>query len=214
MFTIDLLKGHGVPIKSKPGGTFLIAISFIVPVALASVVVGKYLHNRIVISTQKELLEMRQTKIEELAPQHKLLQSIKQQKAVLDACREEVADVIHWQIQWSPLLQALLEHLPDSAAITELEARKRLVTKKVPYRKSPEHLIPVRIPERVLAVSFQFDASEQDDTDELVNEFCHQLLNAHLPATKINDVQPAVTTVDEKHISYLLECKFGSFERL
>ena len=45
MFTIDLLKGQGIPIKSRPTGIAISAAAVAVPVIIAIVMLGFYLRN-------------------------------------------------------------------------------------------------------------------------------------------------------------------------
>ena len=57
MLTIDLLKGRGIPIKSKPGGTALLAITIAMPIVAAFVLLGDYMHGRIILLMHEESLE-------------------------------------------------------------------------------------------------------------------------------------------------------------
>ena len=56
MFTIDLLKGHGIPIKSKPEGIAIAVATFTVPLVIAIVMFGFCLHTRIIMSIQKQAI--------------------------------------------------------------------------------------------------------------------------------------------------------------
>lgn len=134
MFTIDLLKGRGVPIKTKPGGVYLVAISFIVPVILAAIIFGNYLHNRILMTTYKSDLERADKGIKDLAPDIRLQKLLERRKNKLEACREEVADVINWHIQWSAVLQALVENIPKTVILDELKTHSDSEKKNVPER--------------------------------------------------------------------------------
>ena len=208
MFTIDLLKGLGVPIKSKPGGRFLVAFSFIVPVVFASVVFGNYLHNRIVIVSQKEQLENYEIKISDLRTQLEFREEAKQQRNDLHACRKELADSIHRQVQWSPVLEALLQNLPESAIVEQLEVKSQAVSRKVLLRGSLEETINITIPKRTLETSIRLDA--QDNADEMVEDFTYQLYYSPLLAGKINDVAVVERIADERSdtILYKIYCIF------
>ncbi len=54
MFTIDLLKGEGVPVKSGPGGITIAVVTLVVPIVIAIVMLGLYLSNIINISVQTQ----------------------------------------------------------------------------------------------------------------------------------------------------------------
>jgi len=208
MFTIDLLKGHGVPIKSKPGGRFLVAFSFIVPVVFASVVFGNYLHNRIVIVAQKGQAKNYKLKIAELRTQLEFREATKQQKNVLNSCRRELVEAIRRQTQWSPVLLALLQSLPETAILEHLEVKSQSVTKKVPRRDFPGETINISVPKRTLEIKLSLNA--QDDTDEMVENFRYQLNYSPLLAGKIDDIAVVEQTAEERTetIVYKIECVF------
>ena len=54
MFTIDLLKGQGIPIKRRPWGVAIAALAFVVPILVAMVMFGFYISNGIVIRVTKQ----------------------------------------------------------------------------------------------------------------------------------------------------------------
>ena len=54
MFTIDLLKGQGIPIKSRPEGIVIAAVTLAVPIIIAVIIFSFYLNNSIVISIQRQ----------------------------------------------------------------------------------------------------------------------------------------------------------------
>ena len=58
MFTIDLLKGESVPAKSSPEGIAVVAVTFVVPIIIAMVMVSFYLSNIINISVQKQEVKL------------------------------------------------------------------------------------------------------------------------------------------------------------
>ena len=54
MFTIDLLKGQGLPVRTKPQGVAIFVATFAVPVLAAILMVGYYVRNGVIISIQKQ----------------------------------------------------------------------------------------------------------------------------------------------------------------
>jgi hypothetical protein len=46
MFKIDLLKGQGVPVKSRPESIAITAVALVVPIVIAFVMLGYFLQNR------------------------------------------------------------------------------------------------------------------------------------------------------------------------
>ena len=63
MFTIDLLKGTGIPLQSSPGRTVLRAVPFLVPALLVLGLLGHYAYNQTLLGTKQENLERMQARI-------------------------------------------------------------------------------------------------------------------------------------------------------
>lgn len=207
MYHIDLLKGYGVPIKSKPGGIYLIAFSFIVPVALTAVVAGNYLHNRILIKSHVNVIEKCEAKIEELAPRTALRRQIEQYKDSLLLCQDEAADVIPWHMQWSGILAELASSMPESMTLDKLEAKKGIsAAKRVPSRRIENKMIEVSIPVTVLNMLFYVPAG--NDADEMVKEYIQQLRYTSKLADKIKDILPVGSRTDETNNLIYYEFQF------
>ncbi len=83
MFTIDLLKGEGIPARSRPEGIVTIAIAIIVPVAIAIAMLGIYFSNRVVINVQKREISNYDQKIAGLSDAMKMHRFYKQQKSTI-----------------------------------------------------------------------------------------------------------------------------------
>ncbi|MBN1764863.1 MAG: hypothetical protein JW860_06365 [Sedimentisphaerales bacterium] len=208
MFDVDLLKGHGVPIKSKPGGTFLVAISFIVPVAIASVLLGNYLRNRIILYTQNQMIQDYNSKISHMEARLKNHELAQKHKETLIACCEEVGDVVHLYTQWTPVLLTLIEYMPDKLKLDQLTIKKNDIKINVPSRKNPDVSIPIVVPRRTMEIHFH--GNIQDDLQDLVNEFRYNMRFATMAKAKILDILPGSTIVDEKNntIHYTFDCIF------
>ena len=201
MFRLDLLGGRGVPIKTKPGGVYLIAISFIVPVTLTAVVLGNYLHDRILVTTYRDDLRRENDRIEDLTPEMHQRQLLEQRKSKLNACREELADVIHWNVQWSPVLQALAEHIPESVILDKLEVTRSQEYQKVPRRYMPEKTIRIMVPKRELVIKFHADARQ--DNRDLVPNLIYQLRYSPFLIDKFENIVPGPQNRDEEnHIDH------------
>ena len=71
MFTIDLLKGKGVPAKTRPRNIAVGAAVVAVPVIIAIAMFSLYLRNKVVISIQKDAVANFKTKISDTNTQHR-----------------------------------------------------------------------------------------------------------------------------------------------
>ena len=187
MFSVDLLKGRGVPIKTKPGGVYLVAISFIVPVTLASIVLGNYLQNRILLATYQNYYNKAEHGIEEFTNDLQERKLLEKQRDTLRYSRGELADVINWNVQWTPVIQILVDNLPDSMVLDKMEAIKSSDTKTVPKRYNPDKTEKISVPKRELTV--QFHASAQDENHNLVTKLQSDLYYSLLPLNTVEKIE-------------------------
>jgi Tfp pilus assembly protein PilN len=136
MFTIDLLKGRGIPEKSGgPEGVAVAVVGIAVPVIIAIAVFGYYLRGRIIMSVQKQSIINYEAKTNELADVVKLQKKYEEEKNIYNSCLSEVSSSIGRHTPWSPVLVTLIENMPDSIVLTKLDVKQRSVKKKVPQRR-------------------------------------------------------------------------------
>ncbi len=67
MFTIDLLKGQGIPMKSSPGGIAIAAVAVAAPMTIAIIMFGFYLNDRTQVSTKEQEIVRCQAEIDKLS---------------------------------------------------------------------------------------------------------------------------------------------------
>lgn len=124
MYTIDLLKGQGRPVRTKPQGVAIFAATFTVPILVAMLMVGFYVHNEVVISVNKQNVITFDNQTQRLADAVKTKIASEKTKTEINACLADVSTSIQKHIQWSPILVTLAENLPDSVILTKLEVRQ------------------------------------------------------------------------------------------
>ena len=130
MFAIDLLKGQGRPARTKPQGVAIFVATFAVPILVAILMAGYYYRNKVVISVYKQDVAGYITLTDRLADALKLKESREKEKSAINGCLVDVADSIGRHTQWSPVLVAIVENLPDSVIINSLEVRQSSITRK------------------------------------------------------------------------------------
>jgi hypothetical protein len=209
MFTIDLLKGQGIPIKSQPEGIVVTAATFAVPFIIAIVMFGFYLSNRIIISVQKQEIANYEVKIDELSGAVELQKSFEQEKGVINSCLSEVSSSFERHAQWSPVLVTLVKNMPDSMVLTKLEVKHDSVRRKVPRKDDPQKTIDVSVPVRTLQMNVS--GSPQQNSDKAVKNFRESLLLSALLRPKLEDIrvsQKSDTLDGQDVVSYEIDCVF------
>jgi len=194
MFTIDLLKGQGIPIRSGPWGVVIAATAFTVPIFVAMVMLGFYLGDRIVISTKKQAIVNYEGYI------NKLSDAVKLQESLSSAGKHT---------QWSPILATVAENMPDSMVLTRLEVKQRFANKKVPQKDDPTKMMDVSVPASTLQMSVS--GKSQANNDKAVKDFKDRLRLSALLAPKLEDIvvsQKSDTFEGQDVVSYDIDCIF------
>ena len=114
MITIDLLQGQGVPIKSKPGEVALAAAPFLILAVLALVMVSGYFGNRVRLKLQQKALSNCELKIEEVSLARQFLSDVDAEHRSINDHLREISRAVVSHMQWSDILTAVTESLPES----------------------------------------------------------------------------------------------------
>jgi Tfp pilus assembly protein PilN len=209
MFKIDLLKGQGIPAKSRPESIAIVAVAFAVPVITAIVMFGFYLSDRIVMSVQEQRIANYEANIGKLSDAAELQKSFEREKKAIRSCLSEVSSTIGRHTQWSGILATLVRNMPDSMVLTRLEAKRRSVKRKVPKKNEPGKTIDVSVPVRTLQMSIS--GSPDYNCDKAVKDFRNRLRFSSLLGPKLEDIrvsQKSDTLEGRDVVSYEIDCIF------
>lgn len=209
MFTIDLLKGQGVPVRVGPWGLVITAMGFAVPIFAALIMLGFYLGDRIVISSRRQAIVNCEKYIEKLSDAVKLHESFEREKNSINNCLAEAVSSASRHTQWSPILATIVESLPDSMVLTRLEVKERSANKKVPQQGDPNTMIEVSVPASTLQMGVS--GRSESNSDRAVKDFKDRLRLSALLAPKLEDIvisQKADTFEGEEVVSYEIDCIF------
>ena len=209
MFTIDLLKGEGIPVKSGPGGITIAVVTLVVPIVIAIVMLGLYLSNIINISVQKQEVVRYDKKIDKLSDALEMQKSFEEKKSIYSNSLSEVSSSIGRHTQWSPVLAVLLKSMPDSIVLTKLEVKQDSVRKKVPQKDNPKKMTNISIPIRTLRINVC--GSPQSNSDRAVRNFGYRLRSSALLEPKLKDIKVSQgfdTFENQDVVSYEIACIF------
>jgi hypothetical protein len=211
MFTIDLLKGQGIPIKSGPERLLFAAATAAGPGIAVIILLGMYLSSAAAISVHRQGIVGYDEKIarpelvEALAGQKRF----EQNKSLIQGCLQEVSTVIGRHAQWSPVLQTVVEYMPDSVVLTKLEVKQESVKQRCPKNDDPEQTVEVSIPVRKLQMSVS--SNTKLGCDQAVRDFRDRLLLSPVLGPKLENIK--VEQSDDKLdgrqvVSYQINCLF------
>jgi len=210
MFTIDLLKGTCVPAKSKPGGVALATIPFLVPAVIAIITTAYYIQGRSLITMNETIITNTDRKIARFEADLDFREDINQQIAGINRCLTEVSGAIGQYNQFSGVLQVLVENMPDSIILKELEARRRIIQKNVPNKTNPDEMVRATFVQRTLLISVC--GASHADSDRSVKQYIYRMRNSEALKPLVEDIRIATSGADEfegKNVTcYEIDCLF------
>ncbi len=205
MFTIDLLNGEGVPVKSRPAGIVVAVVTFAVPVIMAIVMLSFYLSDRILISVQNQSLSKCEAEIDKLSEAMELQELFEREKENVSHCLSEVASSIRRHMQWSRVLVTIAKNIPKSIVITKLNVKESFVRRKVARKDDPKKKVDVMIPMRILEMTVIGKPYCNNDT--AVRKFKDRLRFSDVLGPKLKDITVAKEEA-EAIVSYEMSCIF------
>ncbi|MFC1737781.1 hypothetical protein ACFL1G_01880 [Planctomycetota bacterium] len=211
MFEIDLLKGQGVPAKSRPQSIAIVLVTIAVPVIITGAMLGYYLHNKILISIQKQRIVNIEIKTSELSEAVKIQQAFEAEKKNINNYLSEVGDALFGgrHIQWSPVLITVVENIPDSVVLTKLGVKQSAIKRKVPKKNDPEKIVSVSVPIRTLHMNVT--GTSGSNCDQAIKEFRDSLYSSEVLGPKLDNIRVSqnMHTLEEQRIYlYEIECIF------
>jgi Tfp pilus assembly protein PilN len=209
MFTIDLLKGQGVPLKSSPGGIAIIAITIAIPLYVLIMMFGFYVNDSTYMSIKEQEIVRCQSEIDKLSGAVKLYESLEKDKILYNSCLSEVKSSIDKFIQWSPVLVTLVENMPNSVMLTELEVREDSVRRKVPKKDNPQEIVDDNVPVKVLRMTIS--GGRQYDCNDEVKDFQDRLQSSAFLGPQLENIvvsRESETLKGRDVASYEIECVF------
>ena len=197
MITIDLLRGHGRPRKSRPLRIILTILPFILPVGLVLVMSSNYIRNLNVIDIQQKNLNHLEKKIANLSDSSRFREAIKSQIVENKLRMVEMADILPCYVQWTQALMSISQNLPEAFILKELNVNVSSVSIEVPKRQKPEHQIKINIPRRTLRISIY--SKTDPNNDRLVQGFIRDLRSDNSIAWMIKDLRLSSHKLEEIH---------------
>jgi len=209
MFTIDLLKGQGIPARSRPEGIIATAVTIVVPLAIAITMTGVYVTNRIVLNIQEQEISGYQKKVVELSDAMQAHKLYEQHKGTIKQRIAETAQAIVAHDQWSDVLITVVENMPESLVLERMAVELRTTRVRVTDSKDPGKKVDKSVPARTLHLTLGGAAGEVSDRE--VQAFRDRLRVSSILGSRLEDipVSQKVEMVGEREvITYEMKCIF------
>jgi len=209
MFTIDLLKGQAVPIKSRPEGIVFIAITLVVPMTAAIVMYACSVHNRVIVSIQEQRILSYQEKTKELGFAVEMQKSFDTVKSRINSCMADVSKAIVRHNQWSPSLITLVENLPADVILTTLAVKQKSTRIKVPQKDNPAKTIEAAVP--VSTLQIRVSGNAEDYPEEQIKTYRDAIRSSPTIQNKLDNIhvsQGSDTINGKDAVSFQIDCIF------
>jgi len=209
MFTIDLLKGQGVPAKTRPRNIAIGAAAVAVPVIIAIAMFSLHLNNKVVISIQKDSIANFKKKISEMSDAIEYQKSYEEQKTIYDNCLTEVSSNLDRHVQWSPVLVTLVKNLPESVVLKSLGVKQRSTRIKVPQKDDPKKMVETSVPVRSLEMTVA--GRPESNSEKEIRDFSERLRSSSQLGPRLENIRIAqgVGKINEEEvITYQIDCIF------
>jgi len=207
MFTIDLLKGQGIPARSRPEGIIATAVTVILPVAIALTMLAIFLSNRVVINIQKREITGYEKKIAGLSNEVKAHKNYEKQKGAVQQRISETADAINDHQQWSDILVTIVENMPDSLVLERMAVESRATKVKVTDPENSKKKKNKTVMRRTLLLTL--GGSAGDVSNREVQEFRDKLRISKVLGPQVEDIpvsQRVEMVNDREVITYEMKC--------
>ncbi len=209
MFTIDLLKGQAIPIKSKPGGIAVMAGAIAIPVVTVILLVNSYLTGSVALAVGKQQIVSYSNQTEKLTDAVAMQKLFAEEKNAQYGCLSAVSANIGRHMQWTPILVTVVESMPDTMVITALEVKRESVRIPIPKKDDPTKMVDTSVIVKKMLISVTGDRSKNHN--ESVKRFCELMRNSEVLGPMIDKIsvnQKNKKNKGKEELSYEIDCVF------
>jgi len=199
-FTIDLLKGQGIPVKTSPQGIAIIAAGITVPFIIVVIMLGIYLNNRVSIPIREHELAVYEQKMQTLSEGVKVQQMFNKDKESINGSAPEVASALRKFTAWSPVIRIIAENMPGAMVLSRLDAKQTVSSQAGTGAASVAREVEINI-----------SGKATGNWDEEVKSFRSRLLESGTLKSRLQDIpvsQQSSKGGEKDSISYDLRMVF------
>jgi len=127
VFNIDLLKGQGIPLKTRPVVLAITAGAIAVPLIVAMLMVWSYFYNRVAIPIKEHEIAAYEKKMQTLSDAVKAQQMFYKDRDSINAAVPEAAVAVRKFTAWSPVIQVVAENVPGAMVLNSFAGKYSVV---------------------------------------------------------------------------------------
>ena len=207
MFSIDLLKGKGLPETIDPKRLVLRALPILIPVLAVTVFASAYQHGRISLRDQQQVLKSNQKELvlytDDIAEHNRINSKIIGMKK----CLNDISKAMAYRVQVSEVFVELVQAMPKDIFVYEMKMDRKPVQKKIQQPGSGEVKQQLVVRRKLNLVLCGYDAGR---SDEAVQAYVNALKQSPLLAEIFSEITPPARQQGEVDgrdaIYYEIEC--------
>ena len=207
MFSIDLLKGKGLPEEIDPKRLILKALPILIPVLAVTLFASAHQHDRASLRTQQQLLNRNQQQLaihtEDVAEYNKINSKIKG----MQKCLNDISKAMAYRVQVSEVLVELSQLLPENIFVYEMNLDRKSVQEKIQQPDSGGAKQRLVVRRKLKLVLCGYDA---DKSDAAVQEYINTLKQSPRLTKIFTEIKPSARQQGEVEgrsaIYYEMEC--------
>jgi hypothetical protein len=207
MFTIDLLKGEGLPVKSKPILIIRNSIPFLILLIVAVTMAGMYVSNSVVLNRLDTKLST-YAESKEFSEVEKFIEQSNARRNEMNGVLKEVSASISAHKPWSQIMIEVVENLPDSLALNKLEIQRQPNREKAKDNDGK----PIDITWYKYTMQIGTESDRGFEANAVIEEFVQKLKASQILAPKIDEItvvsKQASNKDNDKHINFQIDCVF------
>ena len=207
MFSIDLLKGKGLPEKIDLKRSVLKVLPILIPVLAVTLFASAYQHDRASLQDQQQVLQNNQQQLdlytEDVAEYNKIDSKIKG----MEKCLNDISGAMIYRIQVSEVFVELVQALPENIFVYEMKLDRNSAKEKIPQPDSAEVKQRLVVRRKLKLVLCGYDG---DRSDAAVQEYVNALKQSPRLTKVFTEIKPSARQQGEVDgrpaIYYEIEC--------
>jgi hypothetical protein len=207
MFSIDLLKGKGLPEKVDLKKSTLKALPILIPVLAVTLFASTYQRDKALLQDQQRTLSTNQRQLqlhrEDISEYNKMNVKIKG----MEKCLDDISKAMSYRVQVSEVFVELVQTLPENIFVYEMELDRSAAQEKIQQPDSDEVKQQLVIRRKLDLVLCGYDA---DKSDAAVQEYVNALKQSPLLTEVFAEIKPPARQQGEVDgraaIYYEIEC--------
>ncbi len=207
MFSIDLLKGKGLPETIDLKRSILKALPILIPALAVTLFASAYQHDKASLRDQRQILSSNQKQLalhtEDITEYNKINSKIKG----MQKCLNDISKAMTYRVQVSEVFVELSQALPENIFVYEMNLDRKSIQEKIQNPDSGEVTQRLVVRRKLNLVLCGYDA---DRSDAAVQEYVNALKQSLLLAEIFTEIKPSARQQGEVDgrpaIYYEIEC--------